>query len=846
MIYKVLEKFTKSLHGGTGSRGVIGGACSLNIESLLKHIHPLVKKSFADFAKAAKVYFNEQMDQADAEQKKELQPVIESFDRVAKDMDKVVMASLQTQLTELSGATLDAISSEYAVNLTADDLSLVEEDDLEQQVALETIAHKGLNQVSLELNLFNQRLNKAFKREDVDDRSNPLGPYMFSESVGQACRKINASIPQKIQLFRVYENSGFKALNNIISNANQYLKSQGILPNAEIQHKSTLRDGASGDAGPAAEGGAVEQVAAGGADLSQAPVVGNPDHMVNISDPAVKKVFDMLEKDGYGVLQKLMESSNDGPETRISSAGLSDQNFAEKKEIQDEDLVGILDELQAQNIREEDIPILEGEFQKKTMAENIGGALQVKSEELGAETTLAKSGNDVVNLVDMLFDFILSDDYLSDGVKAIISELQVPLTKVALLDQTFFSDNQHPARQLLNELSRSGMAVERSGNLLADKTVKTISGTVKQVNENFQQETSVFEEALGGFSVALEKQEKKTQVLEQRLLDAEKGRAKAEHADEMVDKLYTGLRARVPSSKALDEFLDSGWRDVLTMTCLRFGSHSKQWKADNEVTKKLMKSILLAKRARLNGKRMKIPMELLNLLKKALDRISYDPLETKRLLSNLAKTYQKIGATSAEEIEAELIDFGGQAAAMARVKTAVAEKGATETPNESPAEQGVEEQANQAEAATVDGEIEEEISKEREKIAAAPEEAIKETLDSLDGDIVEEVIQQEEAVEAEFAPGDTWYDMASELAIGTWVELPQVGSDQALRCKLVANIKTLEKLIFANKAGAKVAERKVVELAAELKEKSSKVVNENTIFDQALENVIVNLREQGS
>ena len=140
--------------------------------------------------------------------------------------------------------------------------------------------------------------------------------------------------------------------------------------------------------------------------------------------------------------------------------------------------------------------------------------------------------------------------------------------------------------------------------------------------------------------------------------------------------------------------------------------------------------------------------------------------------------------------------------------------------------------------------LEVEIEKEQEIIASEPIAAIEEQIQNLDQDVLKalpEIVKEEESKE-EFVEGNSWYDMAKNLQIGAWAELSQGNDDAELRCKLIANIKSLEKLIFVNKAGAKVAERTVVELAQELKDQKSKLINDNTIFDQALENVIVNLR----
>ena len=76
-----------------------------------------------------------------------------------------------------------------------------------------------------------------------------------------------------------------------------------------------------------------------------------------------------------------------------------------------------------------------------------------------------RAESDAIDIVSMLFDFILGDKTLPDRLKALIARLQIPMVKVAILDDSFFSKNAHPARQLLNELAYAASgADEDSGS----------------------------------------------------------------------------------------------------------------------------------------------------------------------------------------------------------------------------------------------------------------------------------------------------------------------------------------------------------------------------------------------
>ncbi|MDO9636381.1 MAG: DUF1631 family protein, partial [Thiobacillus sp.] len=56
----------------------------------------------------------------------------------------------------------------------------------------------------------------------------------------------------------------------------------------------------------------------------------------------------------------------------------------------------------------------------------------------------------VLDAVAGLFDFILDDQDVSPRYKAAIAHLQIPALRVALVAPDFFSDDQHPARQLID------------------------------------------------------------------------------------------------------------------------------------------------------------------------------------------------------------------------------------------------------------------------------------------------------------------------------------------------------------------------------------------------------------
>ena len=56
-----------------------------------------------------------------------------------------------------------------------------------------------------------------------------------------------------------------------------------------------------------------------------------------------------------------------------------------------------------------------------------------------AEKKISGNDEDAIDVISMLFDFILEDRNLPDAMKALLARLQIPMLKVAILDKSFFT-----------------------------------------------------------------------------------------------------------------------------------------------------------------------------------------------------------------------------------------------------------------------------------------------------------------------------------------------------------------------------------------------------------------------
>ncbi|WP_122604087.1 DUF1631 family protein, partial [Pseudomonas viridiflava] len=128
---------------------------------------------------------------------------------------------------------------------------------------------------------------------------------------------------------------------------------------------------------------------------------------------------------------------------------------------------------------------------------------------------------DVINLVAMLFEFILDDRNLPPSLRALIGRLQIPMLKVAVLDKSFFSRGSHPARRLLNEIATAALGWGGRDDYQRDSLYLRVEQIVQRLLNDFVDDTAIFSELLADFLAFTSDERRRSELLEQRTRDGE-------------------------------------------------------------------------------------------------------------------------------------------------------------------------------------------------------------------------------------------------------------------------------------------------------------------------------------
>lgn len=509
---------------------------------------------------------------------------------------KSIERSFLQQYFERFAALNNLVSGKPEIRLDSvsyEDLSLVQNDALEESVAVDTMVAKALSNNAMAISHLTIRFNAQLSSK-LDDATHPLGPRRLCEAFVEACRDLDTDIKVKLIIYKLFERFVLNGLGQLYAESNRQLVEAGVLPQLKAIPQQVPGRSAKGYSGR------------------------TPAH-VNSEDDG---------QELFGTLQSLLAQLR-APASASMGGGSSGESVAAAADqaITSYDLMRLLSHLQQQISGES----LDG----YDLRAQLDTALGRISERSGRKRVVGQVDEDVINLVGMLFEFILDDLTLPDSLKALIARLQIPMLKVAVLDKTFFSRGSHPARRLLNEIAAASLGWGEQSDLQRDGLYQKIEQIVQRLLTDFVDDPEIFAELLADFMAYVSDEQRRSELLEQRTRDAEEGRARAEIARLQVEHVLS-LRLQEHSlPAAVQRVLREAWSQVLLLTCLKQGYESSEWRAALQTMDDLIWSIQphhdVASRQRL----LEMVPGLLKALREGLASAAFDPFSTSEFFTEL-------------------------------------------------------------------------------------------------------------------------------------------------------------------------------------------------------------------
>jgi len=535
------------------------------------------------------------------------------------EFDRQFHSQLSTSATPLSSDTA-VTANDYPTGMG---LSLVDEDELDESLAITNMLSRVHNEYREALSELIHRINEVCEGKEFHKESNPLSPDIICNAFAKALSCLPTNLEVRLILYKLFEEFVARNLGKLYHDINRMFVAVGILPTIKYKTpivQSTLVQSSLNDTSldevdsvrndtTDSDNALTHSYAGAAVNPSQptsSPAETTTDNARN-SVEAMRRIFDQFRSDtaahdlqadscadidskpdvsedveqpDFPHMDAMAESgiisgadatiditANDNifsPNSNATGHSRDDTADDDDNAIHyvTSDIISGLSRIQNNTAASDHHH--GSQHSGEIIKSNVLQSVQAHNQE--HNKSINNKDAEIIDIVSMMFDYILADTSLPDRSKAVIARLQIPIVKVAILDKAFFSRKNHPARALLNELANTTNILdgEYKDSEILFREIERIVGRI--LNE-FDSNMELFRELLAEFADFQAREIQANHQAEQLILDA-----KHTVAAEIEKRL---LHHKVPA--AISRFILGPWKEVMTNVGMRDRCEGIAW-----------------------------------------------------------------------------------------------------------------------------------------------------------------------------------------------------------------------------------------------------------------------------
>lgn len=445
------------------------------------------------------------------------------------------------------------------------ELSVVDKTEFEDWLSIRVMVTRADTRYRGELLQLKLRLDKL-GIANATGHQNPLGPALICEAFHGGLEQLGATRNVEKLCLKTFEKSVVQHLEPMYQELNQILVRQGVLPDLDLSRylsdvikpaepppplkpEPPVKPEPPESKAPAPEPRRPEAPL-----VAEQPVT----RQIENREPFRSAASPSLTRTAFATIRNLVSTLT---ASRLKRGDAEPVDFPPgATAITATELQKTLQKLQLEPVTDEKEPkpLRERVFQQ--VAREDGQALDKEQQE-------------TVDVVDRFFQSVVESPRLGEYARRRMRQLEVPVLKVVMRYPEFFEDQESPVRGVMNRLAQLGVR----GGRINPVVQRRIDELIDRIVSDFEQDTGVFESAVGELDNLIERQNLVYRRNVERVTAAAEGAQKVSQSKVAVAEALNRKLAGRDVPKAVIGLLDGGWRDLLSLTWLRQGEDSTLW-----------------------------------------------------------------------------------------------------------------------------------------------------------------------------------------------------------------------------------------------------------------------------
>lgn len=428
-------------------------------------------------------------------------------------------------------STIDFSRREDAAEVSLASLRLVENEELDHWLLLSELATKTEQDQSDALYGLEQRLSALYGL-GISHGNNPFGPATFAQAFMDSLNAMSCSPASQSILCKYFRDLMCKHLGTLYEALNAYLIEQGIVPKLVFSVKKPVPEPPHVSVSTVPASSAERQERPASSDLfhliqrlqdveqrlmadsgrsdvgsGNAPAAGrSPHHRTSNAYPIEHGVMpalaDQVDKTVTGAawasetpgpaagqhhgpasseMSRLIHRLQDLEQRVIADSGHGDTGsggapVADKSSYSVDELLNALSRLETAMLRPGADDRASKVIETRLLDQLHQLSADADNKQLGArESRIVRAAGDISG-------FIVNDQIVARNVVPWLQRLVVPLLKMAILDESVFTDRDHTARQFINKISQLELYGDEQGHASHNAVCELVNGLLDQLD----------------------------------------------------------------------------------------------------------------------------------------------------------------------------------------------------------------------------------------------------------------------------------------------------------------------------------------------------------------------------
>ncbi|TDR22454.1 DUF1631 domain-containing protein [Marinicella litoralis] len=640
--------------------------------------------------------------------------------------------------------------SSSQVDSSANNMSLVDEHELDQNLAITNMIDKANTYLHQNLFAFKKRFSLLAGGSELNNDQVPVSPSVIVKSFSNTFVHVNISNKVELIMLKLFERNLIPNLGKPYQEINEYLIEEGIYPNLKFQVPKRANQSASPTHSQATQGGL--------------------DHGMENNEAYATNNQPQISDDNFRIISAAFNNRQASMINQVSNLPVYESAIINNA-------LSALQHEELQNLNSRQISMSPIEIKDELLN-------RLKQTEGGTKKQVNKQDEDTIDLVGMLFQFLVEDRNLPHRLQALLAKLQIPYLHIALDDRKLFSNKENNARKLLDIIAQASVGWTEETDVKGN-FINKVEEIIQNILETDYQEIN-FPELIEDFQAFLKKHEKRANILEKRTSEKALGQERILKAKEKTAAILQAKMKNHSLPKSVSDLLLTPWANVLILAHLRHQDEPELVENYAKFVDKLIFVSIQNKKKQATNAQIS---HVIDHLSKGLRLVAFDEHSIKEKSKELYQLLLTINGIETEdtEVEHEFI-------------------------------------------------LPQEAFKVSEDNSENKPEIVHFIADKKFNNLNTTIEHHE----------DEYYQKAKNLVTGDWVEFIAENDEDIIRAKLSWVSPISQKLLFVNARGVKVTDKSLDELAHDLREKSAMILQQIPIFDRALDAIAKQMTDKNN